>query len=143
MYDIVGWIFSVVGYAPVGATRENYYYPLMMIAYDFCKKLVPDVTDKIYGIERKAPDVWMVMWFTGRHSTNDHLVTHVVLGTTLDTPTPGVKDDTKEFRNKLLIDKKILEKGKIAPQKLSEPEGSRGQDFGHCAESYPLLFVCS
>ena len=38
LYDIVGWIFSVVGYAPVGATRENYYYPLMMIAYNFCKQ---------------------------------------------------------------------------------------------------------
>ena len=50
----------------------------MMIAYVFCKKLVPDVKDKISGIERKAPDVYMVMWFTGRHSTNHQLVTHVV-----------------------------------------------------------------
>jgi len=28
MYDLVGWIFSVTGTTPAGATRENYYYPL-------------------------------------------------------------------------------------------------------------------
>ena len=152
LYDIVGWIFSVVGYVPDGATREKYYYPLMMIAYVFCKKLVPDIPfQPLNGnpIVRSAPDVWVVMWFTGRHRIKKLLVTHVVLGAILDMPTSDVKDGTKEFRKKLLIDEKILEDGKTAPMKNKlknpkEPSNSkRGQDFGHCTESYPLLFICS
>ena len=53
LYDILGWIFSVVGNVPVVpvATRENYYYPLMMIARVFSAKLISNT---------KAPDVWMV-----------------------------------------------------------------------------------
>ena len=139
MYDIVGWIFSVVGNVPVGANRRNYYYPLMMIAYVFSKKLVPDITfQPLNGnpIVRSAPDVWVVMWF--KQTVNNQPVTRVVLGATLDMPKPNVKDATKDFRKNLLIEARIVRDGMVAPLQL---QGR--QDFGHCAESYPLLFIWS
>ena len=77
---------------------ENYYYPLMMIAYVFSKKLVPDVTFQPRNgnpIVKSAPDVWMVMWFN--QMVDNQLVTRVVLGATLDMPTAQVKGGTKYF----------------------------------------------
>ena len=139
LYDIVGWIFSVVGNVPDLATRENYYYPLMMIAYVFSKKLVPDVTFQPRNgnpIVKSAPDVWMVMWFN--QMVDNQLVTRVVLGATLDMPTAQVKGGTKYFRKNLLREAGIIKEGVLAPL---QQHGR--QDFGHCAESYPLLFIWS
>ena len=134
LYDIVGWIFSVVGNAPVGATRENYYYPLMMIARVFSTKLISN---------KKAPDVWMVMWF--KQMVNNQQVTRVVLGATLDAPPQIVKEETKDFRKDVLKKAQVLfwRDGTSAPMQVQEPSGVVGQDFGHCAETYPLLFICS
>ena len=139
MYDIVGWIFSVVGNVPDGATRASYYYPLMMIAYVFSKKLVSDIKFlKSDGqtITRGAPNVWMVMWFN--QIVNNRLVTRVVLGATLDMPEKVTKDGTKDFRKNLLNEAGIIRADMIAPL-----VGQGRQDFGHCAESYPLLFIWS
>ena len=81
MYDIDAWIFSVVfGNVPAGATRESYYYPLMIIARVFCTKLFS---------KKKWPEVWMV-------------VTRVILGATLDEPAKIVKNDTKHFRKDVM-----------------------------------------
>ena len=134
LYDIVGWIFSVVGNAPVGATRENYYYPLMMIARVFSAKLISNA---------KAPDVWMVMWF--KQTVNGKKVTRVVLGATLDDPSDIVKEETKEFRKGLLKREEVLiwMDGRLPPEQEQGPSGAIvRQDFGHCAETYPLLFIC-
>ena len=116
MYDIVGWIFSVVGNVPDGATRASYYYPLMMIAYVFSKKLVSDIKFlKSDGqtITRGAPNVWMVMWFN--QIVNNRLVTRVVLGATLDMPEKVTKDGTKDFRKNLLNEAGIIRADMIAP----------------------------
>ena len=134
LYDIVGWIFSVVGNVPIGATRENYFYPLMMIARVFSTKLISN---------KKAPDVWMVMWF--KLKINNRLVTRVILGATLDAPPQIVKEETKDFRKEVLKKAQVLfwRDGVLPPMQVQEPSGIVGQDFGHCAESYPLLFICS
>ena len=132
LYDIVGWIFSVVGNVPIGATRENYFYPLMMIARVFSTKLISN---------KKAPDVWMVMWF--KLKINNRLVTRVILGATLDAPPQIVKEETKDFRKEVLKKAQVLfwRDGVLPPMQVQEPSGIVGQDFGHCAESYPLLFI--
>ena len=142
LYDIVGWIFSVVGHVPSGATRENYYYPLMMIAYHFCRKLVPNkelLLPNGRPITRGVADVWSVIWFN-QINNNNQLVTRVVLGASLDNPTLNVKRDTKNFRKERLKDANIFQEGITAPLQAAAPPG---QDFGHCAETYPLLFICS
>ena len=136
LYDIIGWIFSVLGNenAQVGATRENYYYPLMMIARVFSAKLISNA---------KAPDVWMVMWF--KQTVNGKKVTRVVLGATLDDPSDIVKEETKEFRKGLLKREEVLiwMDGRLPPEQEQGPSGAIvRQDFGHCAETYPLLFIC-
>jgi len=149
LYDIVGWIFSVVGNVPVGATRENYYYALMMIAHVFCTKLIPATTSPQRKgqppkeIPSKAPEVWSVMWF--KQMVNHRLVTRVVLGANLDMPPQILKDDAKDFRKDLLKREGILiwRDGTPIPAQMLGPRGITGQDFGHCAESYPLLFICS
>ena len=135
LYDIVGWIFSVLGKVPVGATRENYYYPLMMIARVFSAKLISN---------KKAPDVWMVMWF--KQKVGGKEVMRVVLGATLDAPSQIVKERTKDIRKDALKKAQVLfwRDGTLPPMQEQEPSGAIvGQDFGHCAESYPFLFICS
>ena len=139
----------MVGGVPVGATRENYYYALIMIAHVFCTKLVPDITieqrkgQPLKKISCKAPELWMVMWF--KQMVDNRPVTRLVLGATLDDPPKNIKDDTKDFRKNLLKDAGILawRYGTTSPMQKSGPRGIQGQDFGHCGETYPLLFVCS
>ena len=147
LYDIIGWIFSVVGAVPDGATRENYYYALIMIAHVFSTNLVPETTMALRRGQTsprvspsKAPELWMVMWF--KQMVNDRPVTRVVLGATLDKPPQNVKEGTKDFRKNLLEDAGILAWNHGTPSPM-QTLGSRGQDFGHCGETYPLLFVCS
>ena len=118
----------------------------MMIAYVFSKKLVPDVTFQPRNgnpIVKSAPDVWMVMWF--KQMVNVKQVTRVVLGATLDAPPQVVKEATKDFRKEVLKKAQVLfwRDDKLPPAQVQEPSGVVGQDFGHCAESYPLLFICS
>ena len=134
LYDIVAWIFSVVGNVPNGATRENYYYPLMVIARVFCTKMTS---------RAKAPEMWSVMWF--KQTVDNRLVTRVLLGANLDKPAIKVKEDTKDFRKDLLKKAQVLfwKDGTPTPAQDEGPRGVIGQDFGHCAESYPLLFICS
>ncbi|KDR74272.1 hypothetical protein GALMADRAFT_280292 [Galerina marginata CBS 339.88] len=139
LYDIVAWILSVVGPVPSIATRDNYYYPLMMIGYVFCAKLIParKVTKKL---NPGPPEVWSVMWF--EQIINKLPVKRVVVGANLDKPGKSTKDDAKEFRKALLDASNILDWS----QKHSVMQLRRGltsQDFGHCAETYPLLFICS
>ena len=148
LYDIIGWIFSVVGDVPDGATRENYYYALIMIAHAFSTKLVPDTTVKLNNgtsrkVSCKAPELWMVMWF--KQMVNNRPVTRVVLGATLDKPPQNVKDDTKDFRKNLLKEAGILvwKDGTPIPMQIWVAKGIQGQEFGHCGETYPLLFACS
>ena len=145
LYDIVGWIFSVVGNVPVRATRENYYYPLMMIAYVFCSKLAPALPRHSLPISR-APDVWVVWWF--QQTVENRPVTRVVLGATLDKPGKdvtgkNVKDETKDLRKYWLKEAGLLKDGTTVPMQMMKSWGMSGQDFGHCAETYPLLFICS
>ena len=149
LYDIIGWIFSVVGAVPDGATRENYYYALIMIAHAFSTKLVPDTTVAQRkglppkDVSCKAPELWMVMWF--KQMVNNRPVTRVVLGATLDDPSDIVKEATKEFRKGLLKREEVLiwMDGRLPPEQEQGPSGAIvGQDFGHCAETYPLLFIC-
>ncbi|KAF8342513.1 hypothetical protein F5887DRAFT_1214975 [Amanita rubescens] len=144
LYDIVGWIFSVVGDVPNGATAENYYYALMMIGYVFCTKLIYATTSQHKGqpprdVLSKASDIWSVMWF--EQMVNNELVTRVVLGANLDKPGKIQKHDAKDFRKRLLKNGGMLvwdDEGAPAQRAVC-----RAQDFGHCAETYPLLFIFS
>ena len=138
MYDIVAWILSVCGPVPSTpvATRDNYYYPLMMIGYVFCDKLIPQRPKSKVG----SPDVWSVMWF--KQTVDNRIVTRVVVGATLDSPRTEIKDNAKDFRKALLDASHILNWDPDAPSIIQERDET-GQDFGHCAETYPLLFICS
>lgn len=140
LYDIVGWILSVVGSVPNIATRENYYYPLVMIGYIFSAKLIP--TGPVIKKGKKAisspgpPGVWTTIWFKQNH------VWRVVVGATLDSPGGDSKKIVKDYRKNLLRESHILTWGQaLTPVQLAR--GVTGQDFGHCAETYPLLFICS
>jgi hypothetical protein len=149
LYDIIGWIFPVVGNVSDMATRGNYYYPLIMIAHVFSTKLVPDTTipqrkgQPPKEMASKAPELWMVMWF--EQIVNNRRVKRVVLGATLDDPPQNVKNDTKDFRKNLLKEKGILvwRDGEPLPAQIWAARGITGQDFGNCGETYPLLFICS
>ncbi len=144
LYDIVSWILSVVGTVPGIATKENYYFPLMMIGYVFSSKLIPAKPNKKGGRPKPSagpPAVWSVMWF--KQMVGNSPITRVLVGATLDQPGKSTKDNAKDFRKGLLKASQILEWNQaLTPVQLRSPNRT-GQDFGHCAETYPLLFICS
>ena len=137
----------MVGDVPNGATAENYYYALMMIGYVFCTKLIYATTSQCKGqpprdIPSKAPQIWSVMWF--EQMVNNELVKRVVLGANLDEPGKIQKHNAKDFRKSLLKKGGLLvwddDDDTRAP---AQQAVASAQDFGHCAESYPLLFIFS
>ncbi|KAJ7224583.1 hypothetical protein GGX14DRAFT_651116 [Mycena pura] len=143
LYDIVGWILSVVGPVPSIAKRDNYYYPLMMIGYVFCAKLIPTQAVEKNGKKQKPsagpPEVWSVMWFK-----DEQQVARVVVGANLDQPGKIPKNNAKDFRKSLLDTSHILGWDTKQPSIMQQLSArGTGQDFGHCAETYPLLFICS
>ncbi|KAJ7224642.1 hypothetical protein GGX14DRAFT_426421 [Mycena pura] len=142
LYDIVAWILSVVGDVPSIATRANYYYPLMMIGYVFCAKLIPKKNGKEFKFSPGSPTVWAIMWFK-QTVTGNQQVTRVVVGATLDRPDQVTKDNAKAFRKDLLDASHILGWDRNQLSVEQQREGAEKQDFGHCAETYMLLFICS
>ena len=80
------------------------------------------------------------MWF--KQIIGNRQTTRVVVGATLDRPEKSTKNGAKEFRKGLLDASDILDWNPKHCSVVQLRNGS-GQDFGHCAETYPLLFICS
>lgn len=130
MYDIVGWLFSVSGTAPSGATRSNYYYPLFGLYYIFCQRLI--------GNDRKVPEMVQMTYF--KHTEFDKTTYRVVLGANLDSPKTARKEVARKNRFQKLVVDGFCTNAEID---ISHVPGPLGQKFGHCAETFPCLFTKS
>ncbi|CCM01672.1 uncharacterized protein FIBRA_03735 [Fibroporia radiculosa] len=123
LFDLVGWIFSVTGTTPAGATVDNYFYPLAVLYAKFCRVL---------SSSQKQPQVLQMTWFTQAG------VGRVSLGAVLDRPPAALKESARVRRANRLVAENMatdIHECHIA--------GATPQIVGHCAETFPFLFVQS
>jgi hypothetical protein len=125
LFDLVGWIFSVTGQIPKDATAANYYYPLVILYCQWCRTLSAN--------SKKEPQMVQITWFS-QGSTK-----RVCIGSNLDKPKKPRKDAarTKRF-DRLLKDDLARE-----DERQKSYVGDGGQLIGHCAETFPALFIKS
>ena len=133
MYDLVGWIFSVTGTTPASATRENYYYPLAGLYSIFCRQLIGEVTNE--------PQMVQLSFFT--QMVSGASTGRIVIGATLDELPNKIKEPARVRRAQILVNFSIIRQEEVQSSNVQQPRGSRGQKFGHCAETFPFLFLNS
>ncbi|KAG2337069.1 hypothetical protein BDR05DRAFT_1063454 [Suillus weaverae] len=125
LFDLVGWIFSVTGTTPDDATPANYYYPLIILYSQWCRTLCAKT--------EKAPQMVQITWFPQEG------IKRVCLGSNLDRPKKVRKDAARVKRFTMLRTDGLAEEDELERHYT----GDGGQLIGHCAETFPMLFVKS
>ncbi|KAF7790371.1 hypothetical protein EIP86_001326 [Pleurotus ostreatoroseus] len=146
VFDLIGWLFSVCGDTPAGATRSNFYYPLIALFSVFTRLAAGDGNDE--------PQMVEAAWFT--QDVAGQPVTRVVIGANLDDNVGerrAEKDITRVARAQMMIDVGMMQADWIDESFVSAPTSSGGggggggkrralaQLFGHCAEALPFLYL--
>ncbi|KAG2335384.1 hypothetical protein BDR05DRAFT_1006869 [Suillus weaverae] len=125
LFDLVGWIFSVTGKTPDDATPANYYYPLVILYSQWCLTLCVK--------KEKAPQMVQITWFPQESAKR------VCLGGNLDRPLPLRKEVARKNRFDMLLNNGLAKADEFEKRYTSDG----GQFIGHCAETFPMLFVKS
>ncbi|KAG2748834.1 hypothetical protein P692DRAFT_20819074 [Suillus brevipes Sb2] len=125
LYDLVGWIFSVTGNTPGDATAANYYYPLIVLYCQWCRTLC--------GKVEKEPQMVQITWFPQGSTIR------VCIGGNLDRPKKLRKDIARTNRFGMLLAHGLAQEDEM--EKRYTDDG--GQLIGHCAETFPMLFIKS
>ncbi|KAG1780736.1 hypothetical protein EV702DRAFT_1080435 [Suillus placidus] len=125
LYDLVGWIFSVTGKTPDDANAANYYYPLVILYSQWCRTLCAK--------KEKEPQMVQITWFPQESAKR------VCLGSNLDRPKGPRKEAARIKRFDMLLKDGLAK----ADEKQKRYTGDGGQLIGHCAETFPMLFVKS
>ncbi|KAG1818752.1 uncharacterized protein BJ212DRAFT_1479731 [Suillus subaureus] len=124
-FDLVGWILSVTGHIPEDVTTANYYYPLVILYCQWCRTLC--------AREKKEAKMVQITWYTQGGTKR------VCLGSSLDRPKGERKEIARTRRfNMLSRDRLALGYERHLPY-----SGDGGQPIGHCAETFPILFIKS
>ncbi|KAF9261367.1 hypothetical protein L218DRAFT_1078744 [Marasmius fiardii PR-910] len=133
IYDIIGWIFSVVGTTPTGANNVNYFHPLLSVYFLFCRKLVTNRT--------KHPQTVQLTFFT--QTVGNVVFQRVCLGANMDNPAPQRKETARNNR----VDQMVARGQLLATDRdycnVVTAQGQAAQMVGHCAETFPFIFVRS
>jgi len=125
LFDLVGWIFSVTGEVPADATAANYYYPLVILYCKWCWTLC---------VHRwRVPQMVQITWFT------QGTTKRVCLGSNLDRPGQPRKNAARRRRFDMLLTDRLAEEDERNWSYLH----FGGQLIGHCAETFPALFIKS
>ncbi|KAG1780746.1 hypothetical protein EV702DRAFT_1080578 [Suillus placidus] len=124
LFDLVGWIFSVTGKTPDDATPANYYYPLVILYTQWCRTLCN---------ENKEPQMVQITWFSQESAKR------VCIGGNLDRPKATRKEVARKRRFIMLHAGGLAE----ADEFEKRYTGDGGTFIGHCAETFPMLFVKS
>ncbi|KAG2038183.1 hypothetical protein BDR03DRAFT_1010114 [Suillus americanus] len=125
LFDLVGWIFSVTGRILEGATAANYYYPLVILYSKWCRTLCS---------KRREPQMVQITWFTQGGTKR------VCIGGNLDKPAQARKDAARIIRFERLLQDELAEEGERNESYVGD---TSGQFIGHCAETFPALFIKS
>jgi len=142
IFDVVGWILSVVGVAPgdpdVNDNKAEYYYPLLTLYATICRTLLKL---KVPRLDVEA-NMMQVTWF------EEGGVWRVALGANLDAPPHKLKASAKNSRGERMLYAGVITLDQymkvnfdwLSPSNTYEYTG-RGLAFGHCAETLPFTFV--
>ncbi|KAG1780734.1 hypothetical protein EV702DRAFT_1080415 [Suillus placidus] len=125
LYDLVGWIFSVTGKTPDDATPANFYYPLVILYTQWCRTLCAN--------ENKEPQMVQITWFP------QESIKRVCLGSNLDRPKGARKEAARTKRFDRLVKDGLAKED----ERLKSYVDEGGQLIGHCAETFPMLFIKS
>ncbi|KAG0700222.1 hypothetical protein DFH29DRAFT_1056401 [Suillus ampliporus] len=134
IFDLVGWIFSVTGTSPAGATAKNYYYPLACLYCVFWRRL----TEVALPFDHD-PGMIQMTWF--EEGKGKDKVDRICISATLDGQ--GLRDEknaARVRRQQALIASGLLDKKMEGKTLVTTPNP---QYFGHCAETLPFLFIKS
>lgn len=126
-FDLIGWLFSVSGASPEGANRDNYYYPLVALYTMFCRR--------VSSTKKKEPQMVQITWFTQGTKTR------VALGANLDKPAPVTKTAARVRRRDQMVNLTLITIAEQDTSFVGDPNGSQGQLFGHCAETFPFIYI--
>lgn len=152
MFDVVGWILSVVGTAPgpPGDHRTGYYQPLVTLYAVIIRTLLKKEKDgALKPQENLEPNMIQITWFYGYGSWR------VALGANLDKAAvkpKGLKDRVKNDRANVMLWEGLINVDQFCEvnmqyvgyisDKIGDEYGFRpGQAFGHCAETLPFMFI--
>ncbi|KAG1720008.1 hypothetical protein EDB19DRAFT_1779732 [Suillus lakei] len=124
VFDLVGFIFSVTGGIAADATPANYYYPLVILYCKWCRTLAGDNAGK-------EPGMVQITWFTQGETKR------VCLGGNLDKPKNVRKEAARIRRFDMLVSNGLA----LGSEKNTSYVDVGGQLIGHCAETFPVLFI--
>jgi len=133
IFELVGWIFSVTGFSPPNANRNNYYYPIAALYCVFWRRLTENST--IDPPIKHDPNMVQMTWFKVGSDWR------ICISSTLD----GIglkpyKDAAQLRRQDVLIASGLLPQSMKNKSLVPTPNP---QMFGHCAETIPWLYIKS
>ena len=116
-FDLLGWVMSkAVGTIPRGATRQNFYLPLLTLYAHWCAVIREPLQVNVGMVA--------ISWFGEA----------LILGSTIPTePETGSRTKVQQARLK------ELNKQPSTGKNLTNHAEERGQQFGHCAETNQYL----
>jgi len=145
VYDLLGYLLSVIGPAPVEATRENYYIPLLAAYSKQCSEFAGNI--------KRAPYMTQITYFDKLAEETPALLSidvpddlskapdlNTALGASIGGP-PQIKRAVQEARYTFI---QTYSGVTLPGPDVSLIDGiPKGQRFGHCAETYPLTLLLS
>ncbi|KAF9261305.1 hypothetical protein L218DRAFT_1046842 [Marasmius fiardii PR-910] len=133
LYDIIGWIFSVVGTTPAGATKENYFYPFLGVYFMFCRKLISQ--------RKRDPGMVQITYFS--QTVGGQVVQRVCLGANMDKPEYPRKEVARKNRTTQMVASGQIKEDEQEYSDVPVAQGQQPPKVGHCAETFPFLFIRS
>ena len=149
VFDCLGYVLSLMGAAPAGATREDYFLPLLSF---FSRNLI-----NLGGNWKQTPRRAFIAYNDLPILENRGVLLScdselprpdpsapfseldIALGATIAGP-KDLKPRIQEARWAWMKEEGKLDLGPASDQSIKRPAGEeRGQLFGHCAETIPLV----
>lgn len=133
VFDVLGWMLSILNPAPFGATYENFYQPALVFYVRLCGLVTGNI--------EKAPNTNHITVFQPPTQDDNLLLSsntfNLALGSVIG-PTSPLKEDVRLERIKLLEGLP----GMHIPASHRAPSmtGSYAK-IGHCCETYPLIIA--
>jgi len=157
-YDVIGYVLSNASQAPPGTKPEEYHLPLLYMYSRMCLSLADKIIERAGpgDIQVREPQMGHLSWVT-KKTTVDDLSDEFILSAgrypdSMEDTEPGTSTSMAGYTgSKETVDGKTTASrneqqvlGKEALKEhfdLSERSNLVAQNYGHCAETVPLLYL--
>jgi hypothetical protein len=162
VYDLLGYVLSNASQAPPNAGPDKFHRPLLFMYTRMCLEILSDIRKRAGpdGIGIRAPQMGHLSWVT-EQTAQDQLAEFLLTagdypedtpqfeenfepGTTFSaTGMTGSKETVGGKTTSLRSDQQALNKQTLeaAGYDTSEKAATVSQEYGHCAESLPLVYL--